>query len=499
MKKYILIIAALFSIGISGCKKDYLSQEVNPNNPSVSPPGITLAAALNVAATTINTSYSQYGVWLQYWSRSGSYVPAPTLDQFQITNTTYTGVWTTLYQNLTNFNNLQTAAAADPSLANYQAIAMIMKVYDFQQLVDQFGDVPYSQAFNPGKYLFPAYDKQTDIYHDMGKQLDAAIALITKSGSASSPGTSDIIFGGNMTNWQKFANTLKLKLAIRVYKKLTKTDPLVTALASTASIGYLDGTTEALANPGYANTLSGTSSQESPFYSTYGFDVNGNQSGNNAYYRANTFSINFLTKANDPRLAMFYGPNPNGGPIDGNPFGLATNAKSNANTSPIGPGLLKSPTMSAVVFSGAESLFLQAEALQNGIALGSTVPASAQLAYQAGITSSFVDLGLTEAQAQTYYKQSIVDVGWSSSNPNEAIIYQKWISLNGYNNLEAYLEYQRTGYPILPNPVSQDPSAISTTLPIRQLYPQSEISSNGAEVGKEGTIDIFKTKIFWEQ
>lgn len=495
MKKYILIIATFLSIGISGCKKDYLSQEVNPNNPSVSPPGITLAAALNVAVTTVNTSYSQYGVWIQYWSRSGSYIPSPTLDQFQITNTTYTGVWTTLYQNLTNFNNLQTTAAADPSLGNYQAISMIMKVYDFQQLVDQFGDVPYSQAFNPGKYLFPAYDKQEDIYHDLGKQLDAAIALISKSSGAASPGNADIVFGGNMTNWQKFANTLKLKLAIRVYKKLGKSDPLVSAVASTASIGYLDGTTEALANPGYANTLSGSSSQESPFYSAYGFDVNGNASGNNAYYRANTFSINALTANNDPRLALFYGQT-NAGTIDGNPFGLATNAKSNANTSPVGAGLLKSPTMDAVLFSGAESLFLQAEAALNGIISGGT--AVAQTDYQAAITSSFVDLGLTEAQAQTFYGQAKPNVGWSSSNPNEAIIYQKWVALNGYNNLEAYLEYQRTGYPILPSPVSQDPSAVSATLPVRQYYPQSEVSSNSASVGKEGTIDIFKTKIFWE-
>jgi len=495
MKKYILIIAVFFSIGISGCKKDYLSLEQNPNQPSVSPPGITLAGALAVAANTINTAYAQDGVWVQYFSRSGSYVPNTSLDEFQITNTSFTGVWTTLYQNLTNFNNLQVSAAKDASQANYQAIAMIMKVYDFQQLVDNFGDVPYSQAFQPSTILFPAYDKQKDIYADLGKQLDAAIGLINKSGGATDPGTADIVFGGDMTGWKKFANSLKLRLAIRV-STVSPSDPLITALASTSSEGYLDGDTQALANPGYANTLSGSASQQSPFYAAYGFDVTGNATFFNNYYRGNTYFINKLTDFNDPRLAKVYDVN-NNGVIDGNPFGIATNAKSNAATSPPGPGLLKSPTMDAVLFSGAESLFLQAEALQKGFSIGGSL--SAQQAYEAGVTASFVAMGLTAAQATTYYGQAIPNVGFASSNKLEAIAYQKWISLIGYNNLEGYLEYLRTGYPILPSPVSQDPNAVSATLPIRQYYPLSEVTSNPTQVGKEPTIDIFKTKLFWEQ
>ena len=153
--------------------------------------------------------------------------------------------------------------------------------------------------------------------------------------------------------------------------------------------------------------------------------------------------------------------------------------------------------MDAVLFSGAESLFLQAELLQRGVAIGGTL--TAQTAYEAGITASFVALGLTPTQAATYYGQAIPNVGFTSSNKLEAIAYQKWISLIGYNNLEGYLEYLRTGYPLLPNPVSLDPSSVSTTLPLRQFYPLSEVTSNPNQVGKQPTIDIFKTKLFWEQ
>src|ERR1017187_8578431 len=107
MKKYILIIAVFFSIGISGCKKTYLSLEQNPNQPSVSPPGLTLSGALVVSVAIVNSDYGVNGIWAQYFTNSGNFVPSPSDDQFQITNTSFTGVWTSLYQNLTNFNNLQ--------------------------------------------------------------------------------------------------------------------------------------------------------------------------------------------------------------------------------------------------------------------------------------------------------------------------------------------------------------------------------------------------------
>ena len=94
-----------------------------------------------------------------------------------------------------------------------------------------------------------------------------------------------------------------------------------------------------------------------------------------------------------------------------------------------------------------------------------------------------------------------VNVGWAASaaNQQEAIIYQKWIALCGYNCLEPYLEYERTGFPVLPNPVSIDPTAISTTLPVRSYYPQEELTTNSANLAKEGTINIFTSKLFWEQ
>jgi hypothetical protein len=372
---------------------------------------------------------------------------------------------------------------------------MITKAYGFEVLVDNYNDVPYSQAFQAGPINFPAYDKAQDIYEDLGKQLDAAIALIGKNVTLV-PGADDIVYHGDMAAWAAFANTLKLKLAVRVYQKLGATDPLVAALATTASAGYIDGSTHAAAvvNPGYSNDLN----KQNPFWGNYGASPDGNPVSGNVYWRANTFSVNMLNSFNDPRVSQLYEKLPNG-TIGSNAFG-DPGVQSNSFTSPIGPGLLKSPTQGQPIFSAAESLFLQAEAANSG--LGGFLPANAQALYEAAITASFEDLGVgatkaaSDAAAAAYYGQVKTNVGWAASpNKEQAIITQKWIALNGYFDLEGYNEYRRTGFPALP--ASLDPAAISQVLPARIPYPQTELSTNQGNLAKEGTIDYFTSKIFW--
>ena len=504
MKKFVLITAAFLAVGITGCKKDYLSLEKNPNAPSGASPSLLLSAALNNAVNTVVGSYAGYGVWAGYWTTSGNYVPNQTINQYQITNTSLNGAWTSWYVDLTNFNTIQQAAAADASLSNYQAIAMIMKAYGFQNLVDQFGDVPYSQAFQPSTVLFPAYDKGIDIYHDLGKQLDAAIALIQKGGGVS-PGASDIVFGGNMSNWAKFANSLKLRLAIRVSgPNDTNGDPLIADLASTSSVGYLDANTEAYANPGY----SASAGKQNPYYAGFGFDANGNPGATGVYYRANAFEVQMMQGFSDPRLPALFNlvlpPGGSGTPtaIRGNVFGdVSSNLMTNSYTSTTaGTGLVKSSSQGQPLFLGSESLFLQAEAVNAGFLPASTAGLSdqggAQALYQDAITASFQELGLTAAQAQSYYTNGTANVDWTASTDKEqAIITQKWIALTGNFPFEGWNEFRRTGFPAVPSSI--DPARVNPTTPYRVLYPLSELTTNQANLAKEGTIDPFNSKIFW--
>ena len=493
MKKYFLIVAAFFAAGISGCKKDYLSLEVNPNVPSVSTPQLTLAAALNASAASVVNDYPHYGVWAGYWTTSGNYVPNSTVNQFQLTTTSLNGAWGDWYSQLTNYNILQNLSATDASLVKFKAIAIIMKAYGFQHLVDDFGDVPYSQAFQPSTILFPAYDKAEDIYHDLGTQLDAAIALIPDGVAGTDPGTSDIVFHGDMAKWRNFANSLKLRIALRVSTKASG-DPLVTGLAATVSAGYL--TVDAASNPGYSNALG----KQNPFYGTYGVDPSGNQPFGNAYYRANDFEVQFLNATSDPRGAKFFSLVPPGAGqpasiVKGNVFGdTKTTLLTNAFTSGQGPGLLKSSAQPGFLMLAAESYFLQAEAVNRGFI--TVAGETAQTLYEKGITASFANLGLTAGAATTYYSQALNNVGWASSPDKEAaIITQKWIALTGLFNFEGWNEYRRTGIPA--HPSSIDPAAVSATYPVRVLYPKSELDTNPTNLAKEGTIDPFSSKIFW--
>lgn len=481
MKKYIVIITGLVTIGITGCKKDYLSLEVNPNTPSVATPQFLLTGAEKISADIVNINYPHYGVWGGQLAPSGNYVPSPQLQQYQFTTDNYQ-VFSTLYLNLTNFNNLETLASSSPDLAKFAAIAKIMKAYGFQQLVDNYNNVPYTEAFKGSSVFFPKYDKGADIYADLIKQLDAAIGIIDASASATSPDVSDIIFKGDMAKWKQFANTLKLRLAIRSNTKV--------ASLPAAGSSYLDATTQAATQPGYANS-DALGGQQSPFWRSFGTDQNGNPTGNNLYFRANAFEVGLLNNYKDPRLSKFYAPAGTGTTVVGIIFG-DDSAIPNAGTSAIGPGLLKAATQDGILMSSAEALFLQAEAVQNGFISG-----DAKSLYEAGITASFTALGLTAANATTYYNQSIANVGWdASTNKQQAIITQKWISLTGYGSFEAYNELRRTGYPANV-PRSIDTKAIGTGLPTRIFYPTSEYQQNPDNVGKEGTINIFGSKIFW--
>jgi hypothetical protein len=399
-------------------------------------------------------------------------------------------VFTQLYQNLTNLNNLEKLGASTPANAKFQAIAKILKAYDWQQLVDVYNNVPYSQSFQDG-VLFPKYDKGQDIYNDLVKQLDAAIDIINKNAGATDPGASDIVFGGDMTKWAKFANTIKLRLAIR--QSNLGTNAAQADLAATAGIGYMDGTFQAAANPGFANSDS-NNGQQSSFWRAYGFDQNGNPVGNNQYYRAGAYAVGLLTNFSDPRVSKYYDPTP-AGPVKGNIFG-DPNAIANADISAIGAGLLKDASQDAILMSSAEALFLQAEAVVRG-----WIPGNAQALYEAGITAAFKAVGLADTDATTYYTTGGQNVNWAASsgstaNQIEAIVTQKYLSLNGYNNFEGWSEFKRTGYPV-GVPRSVDPKAIGTGIPNRIYYPTSEYQQNAASVGAEGTIDPFSSKIFW--
>jgi hypothetical protein len=556
-KTYILSTIILLAIAIAGCKKGFLSQEVNPNTPIASTPQFTLSGAQGTTASFLNTGFTTFGIWLGYYAPSGNYTISSTTEQYNITTSTF-NYFSSLYPNITNYTLLVTQAAANPALSYFGAIGKIMIAMDYQELVDEYNDVPYTQAEKGFSVLFPAYDSgQNVIYPDLLKQLDAAIAMINANPTATNPGTSDIIFGGNMTSWKKFANTLKLRIAIRQSNIAATKGALVTELGTTALEGYLDDKTFAYAQPGYLAS-DANNGQQSPYWKTYGFNSAGVEASGHATNRANAFFITFLQNhgADTLRAKQFYAPvntlaestaalknkvNPVTPPNDmthiiGNPFGNDNAYNTNTNTSPIGPGILISPTMPAAVITGPEACFLLSEGVLEGYLTPAQAGSTAKDYYQRGITASFVALGLTAAQANTYYSQAVVDVNWDTSaaaaapvagtiagtSPYggvngsapagtallRAIMTQKYIALFGYSVGEVYNEYRRTGLPDITAPSAAPAGSLTARTQTsgakgkgavlnRVYFPSSETTTNAAAVAAEPAVDPFVSLIFW--
>ncbi|WP_158798298.1 SusD/RagB family nutrient-binding outer membrane lipoprotein [Pedobacter sp. L105] len=497
MKKYISVLFIVFAITSSGCKKNYLELSTNPNLPIAVTPGLLLSGALAGTASVLNgytkansgnyyTSYTMYACWIGYLSNSPG-GGALQLVQYAFISSNF-DMWTKIYLNLSNYNALG-KSTTEPY---YLAIDKIMLAFNFEQLVDNYNDVPYTEAFSAS--LTPKYDKGSAIYDDLLKQLDAAMVMIQNApASATNPGTSDIMYGGNMQNWLKFANTLKLRIAIRQSNLTAKAAILKSAVAATSAIGYLDSTNPATVNPGYLDS-DANGGEQSPLWMNYGYTQSGSAQTNNSSYMANSYGVNFYLNHNDPRAKQVYAVNPSGNLV-ADPFGATVTTPAGLTPSRVGPGVLQSPTMNAIIMSAPEALFLQAEAASTGLISG-----NAQTLYNAGITASFENLLVTnpDAAALAYYTQPNIafPVAGTPAQQQKAIIVQKWAALNPYGALEAFNEFRRTGYPD-DIPLSVYPGANAPNQITRLYYPASEYQTNAANVGAEGTIDKFSSKIFW--
>jgi len=294
-KSYLPIVLLLLFILTSSCTKNFDSLNTDPTKGSSIAPGQQLTGASYYLDGGRAVAYANLYVlqpMVQYMSgpwgmRGGS----------KYIRTTYPdAIWTTFYgQSIKQLVDLIERNKADPALVNYIAAARIMKVYIFSLLTDLYGDIPYSQA-GLGYYLSiytAKYDKQQAIYTDFFSELDQAV----KQFDAAKDGIdNDIVYNGNIDQWKKMANSLRLRLAMR----LTKVDVAMAETQAKAAIagGLMESADdnfkmihEAYAYPdlrgnGYAQAL-----QESD---TYLYSAG-----------ASTF-VNYLKQNNDPRLPCYF-------------------------------------------------------------------------------------------------------------------------------------------------------------------------------------------------
>jgi hypothetical protein len=490
MKKITIFLnLALLLIIASSCES-FLDVNEDPNNPIDVSSDLKLPVALNYTNTILNaraSTNSLGNLMMANWSQSDGYSWYLTEFQYNVTPSFYSGIWNTSYGSaLKQYNTMDTDAENNEY---YQAIAKIMKAYHFQILVDAYGDIPYSEALKRGANTTPAYDNALSIYEDLIVKLDEAISLIN-SGSTNVnvkvPGSDDGVYAGNMTEWKKFANTVKLRILVRQSDVSGRADYITSEFAKIASEGSGYITTDAGSNIGYNNSTG----QQSTFYGTYKANVEGTLLNNFKATCATPFVLNTLTNLNDGRLDFIYEIPKSGthlGVEQGlSPYPSPVGTLGEDNVSNIGPGLLVSDEQDVIIFTLAEANFLQAEAAHKSLL--NTI--TAQDAYENGVKASFDYLG---ANLGDYLTQSTPLTNWDASpNKIEAIITQKWLALNGINAGQSWFDYSRTGYPT-GLPVSLQAS--TSDRPVRLAYPNSEITGNTANVPSQP--NVFTSKIFW--
>ncbi|TCK68564.1 SusD-like starch-binding protein associating with outer membrane [Winogradskyella wandonensis] len=483
--KNILVLILVTSICFTSCD-DYLDVNDSIDNPNLSElnPNQLIVGAQSRSAETYTNRVNRIGNWMgvawsgNYLAFNDAYGPE---SRYQFSTTFYNDVWDNLYRFTSNFATIENYEDGR-NWNNQKAAAKILKTFYFQYIVDLYGDAPYTEAFQGSDFLFPTYDDAQDIYIDLINTLDEAIALINSGTDLEPFGSSDITFNGDMDKWLAFANTVKLRLLVRLILKAETDSELLTFVNSkftdlnTAT--FIDE--DVVINPGYTNS----DDRQNPFWEVYGANPVGVLTNQGRQTGPSLFAFNLLTNSNDERLNRIWKTNPDSGVFAGTP------QNGNGNSAAIGDGILKGPDADLPIMLSSESYFLQAEAIQRGYLNG-----NAQSMFNMGIQSSYDFLGAGDASSYISDNDTDIDLGFNGGNPLRAILTQKWIALTSVSGAELWIEYNRTGYPSnLPLPEN----STDTNIPLRLLYPASEYSGNSNNVINQTRSDAFTSKIFWD-
>ena len=491
MKKLIIGISVVLVAGLTGCVKSILDiNSPNPNTASFSTPQLTTPVSLVNAAVISQTNYLPFSQWLGITATNGGFALDDALSSYQLTSTSLNGSWQNLYLNISNWNYVK-QQALQSNLPLYIAIANLYEAYDFSCLVDLYNNVPYSDALLKSGSFSPAYDNGSDVYDSCVVLINDAISILQdpatqQSISTATDNASIITFKGSLpdlTLWIKFANSLKLRLLINQSQASGKAAYIKAEAAKINPSLLLSAGDDVTADPGYTSSAG----KLNPYYGLF-FSSPGQSLDPYKIYHANDYATSFYTATNDPRISYFYDEDADGN-YSGNQFG----DQSAVGVSALGTPSLN-PTAPSVLMLSSEALFDQAEAIQRGWLSG-----DAKSVYESAVAASFeyTDIADASAAAADYTSQTDANTNWDAATDKiKLIITQKWAALNTISILTIYNDYRRTGFPDVP--ISIYPGHLAH-IPYRLIYPQTEYSLNGGNVGAQGTIDPQTDKVFWDQ
>lgn len=460
--KYIKSVTVVFFLlfGLA-CTKNFEKMNTSPLmvTKDVIKPSMLFTAVLkqSVFSTYENSIFKEYS---NYYSNEASGVI------FQ--NQDWTSPFSDYQGDLINIAEVVRLTADKPELVNQHAMGRIWKVWLFQQLTDAYGDLPYSEALLGVDEAInqPVYDKQEDIYKDMLKELKEAAAQLSDNSEQVSFGDADILFKGNVDNWKRFANSLRLRLAIRV--RYANEDLAQQHISEVINSPLIDDNTLNAT----LTTIDGTDiSNRNPLYNDY---VN-----SNAYPVWVGFTVTQeLLKRNDPRLPVYADlPSVASAGYRGRPMTLQGDQKIKYGFDSTArlPVFFREAVHTIIVMNAAEVYFLRAEAALAGLS-GENV----EQTYRSGISESLEQYGISTNDANAYMASPAGSIATGTEEEKlENIIVQKYLAMY-HQGTEAWAEFRRTGYPRIWT--GADMGSTKGNIPRRLTYPSSEYARNNANV-----------------
>lgn len=505
IQKYITVLfLSLTVIGLTSCTKDFVEVNTDPEASPVLEPAFVFTKAQYDGAKNNLTPILGAMQYTTSFNDVAGFGSKYLSSQSQQSNAVFAAAY---YQEINEIGMVIQAVSSDPARINLLAAARIWKAYCFSRITDLYGDIPYSEAgqgYNSSNYT-PAYDAQQAIYADILKELDES-AVSFDAGLATF-GSADLIYGGDVVKWKKFAYSLMLRLGMR----MTKVDPaaaetwvkkaiasgVITADADIAKIDYLNAGQDINKNP------------ISLFlYNSDYISADGKSNIEGGKYQESF--ITHLKTNNDPRLAILSVVYVNGAPDTS--AAIQKGMPATLNAKPADFVTYSEPNQKTVVllnaakliYSTAETNFLLSEAALRGWYTGST----AAVAYENGITAAMKQWAIiapasgsiTDLQIATYLKYHPLNTSGSFAQQMEQIYTEFWIS-SFPDAQEAFASYRRTGYPALV-PNNYVGNGTNGQIFRRMLYPVSEQNLNRASldaaIARQGADD-FMTRIWWDK
>lgn len=487
MKKYILKIGVLIFLAVfafSSCTEKFEEINTDPDRAKDAPATNVLAFVLRYYAATFHDAWADMNEPSTY---AGHLTKIQYIDEARynfrpgvVENNWYYG-----YILLNNIKEIKKKAIADEA-DNLLGVAKVLESMIVQTMSDRWRDIPYSDALKLDEgILLPTYDTQEEIYPALLTVLDEANDLLATPAATDQIGEGDVLFGLDLSEeqygikvlrWQKLANSLRLRMAMRISEVAAATArPVVEdILGNPADNPIMESNDD--------NAMfvwQGTSPYEEPWYT---------DSKSRDDHSVADVLVNELLALDDPRLPVYALPAESDGQYRG--FTVGATAQPNlATISRIGPRFRKNPAGFSPIMRYAEVMFCVAEASKLGWTTGTTTEA----AYEAAVTASLEENGIEQDAIDDYLLN-----GGAFADDLDQIYLQQWIALFK-QGMEAWTLYRRTGIPTTHYvaPGSFFPGHNSP--PFRYPYPANEGTLNGANSKpySDLVVDNFWGKQMW--